>query len=114
MMDLSDGLAKDLSRLCRESGVGARIQLSDVPVADGLADVPGADSRALALSGGEDYELLVTLPADSVAAAAMDLKERFGVSLTEIGEVAEGQGLVAVEDDGSEHALVSDGWDHFA
>jgi thiamine-monophosphate kinase len=114
MMDLSDGLAKDVSRLCRESSVAARIQLSDVPVAAGLDDVPGADPRALALSGGEDYELLATMPADAVPAAAVDLKEQFGVSLSEIGGIVAGEGLVAIEDDGSEHALEPAGWDHFA
>jgi thiamine-monophosphate kinase len=114
MMDLSDGLAKDAARLCRESGVAARIHVSDVPVAPGLRDVPGADPRALALSGGEDYELLATMPPDMVATAAVELKEQFAVPLTEIGEVAQGEGVTAVEGDGSEHPLAPEGWDHFA
>src|SRR5207249_2709727 len=60
MMDISDGLALDLSRLCRESDVGAAIRLSAVPVAAGLDELAGVlsvDPLDLALSGGEDYEL---------------------------------------------------------
>jgi thiamine-monophosphate kinase len=114
MMDLSDGLARDAARLCRESGVAARIHVSEVPVAAGLAEVPGADSRALALSGGEDYELVAAMPADAVVVAAVDLKEQFGVALSDIGEIVAGKGLVAIEDDGTEHPLEPSGWDHFA
>ena len=60
-MDLSDGLPKDLSRLCDASGVGARVDLGAVPVSGPLASgaaLLGVDARSLALSGGEDYELL--------------------------------------------------------
>ncbi|MBI4259373.1 MAG: thiamine-phosphate kinase [Actinobacteria bacterium] len=117
MMDLSDGLALDLHRLCRESGVGARVRLADVPVAPQvrlLAGVLDVDPLALALSGGEDYELVATLPLDGVARARSDLDERFGVALTEVGEVVEAElGYVAVRDDGSERELEPRGWDHF-
>jgi len=107
MMDISDGLSLDLSRLLRASGVAARLELGRVPVAH-LATLEDA------LGGGEDYELLATLPdPDAVEAAAAELKEAFGVPLTEIGVVAEGDGAVAVGDDGSEHPLEPTGWDHF-
>jgi thiamine-monophosphate kinase len=114
MMDLSDGLSTDVARLCRESGVRARIHVSEVPIARGLSDVPGADPRGLALSGGEDYELLATMPAGAVAAAGVDLRERYGVSLTDIGEIGAGDGVVAIEEDGTDHPLAPEGWDHFA
>lgn len=107
MMDISDGLSLDLSRLLRASGVAARLELGRVPVAH-LATLEDA------LGGGEDYELLATLPdPDAVEAAAAELKEAFGVPLTEIGVVVEGDGAVAVGDDGSEHPLEPTGWDHF-
>lgn len=117
MMDLSDGLSRDLFRLCESSEVGARIDLGAVPVSDALASgaaLLGVDARDLALSGGEDYELLATMPADGVEAARAELRDRFGVRLSEIGEVIDGSGVVAVDADGSEVALEPSGWDHFA
>ena len=106
MIDVSDGFALDLSRLTRESEVGARVEFARVPVH------PVA-TRAEALGGGEDYELLATLPdGDSVDAARVELQERFGVSLADVGDIIE-EGLLAVEDDGQEHPLEVEGWDHF-
>ncbi len=117
MMDLSDGLAKDLSRLCLASGVGARVELAAVPVAEPLragAASLGVDALELALGGGEDYELVATLDPTDAEAARRVLDERFGVTLTTVGTIIEGEGLVAVGDDGRETPLGSKGWDHFA
>jgi thiamine-monophosphate kinase len=106
MIDISDGLTLDLSRLCAASGVGARLELEAVPVAP-------AATQAEALGGGEDYELLVTLPGDAaVTGAADELREAFGVSLTRIGVIIE-EGLVAVSSDDDESPLEPTGWDHF-
>lgn len=116
MMDLSDGLAIDLSRLCRASGVGARIELARVPVATALREAAPSlevDALELALSGGEDYELLATIDATHVEPARRELEERFGVPLTEIGVVAD-EGLVTVAPDGSVSPLEPKGWDHLA
>jgi thiamine-monophosphate kinase len=115
MMDLSDGLAKDLSRLCAASGCGARIRIDAVPVADALRSAAGplgVDPVELALSGGEDYELLATLDATAFDRARDELDERFGVTLTEVGVITD-EGLVAVGP-GGERPLESNGWDHFA
>jgi thiamine-monophosphate kinase len=107
MMDVSDGLAIDLSRLAAASGTGATVVLGDVPVAGGAT----LDD---ALDGGEDYELLATIPDDAaVEAARMELKEAFGVPLTEIGRIVDGGGLTGVEADGTERPLEATGWDHF-
>ena len=117
MMDLSDGLAKDLSRLCEASGVGARVVLAAIPVAEPLssgAAMLEVDAAALALAGGEDYELLATLPADAVDRAREELRSGFGVDLSEIGEIVAGPGLVAVDADGGTAPLEPAGWDHFA
>lgn len=116
MIDVSDGLAIDLGRLCEESGVGARVRLPDVPVAPGLVDLAtgtGVDPLDLALHGGEDYELLAALPPEAVDGARRALVERFGTRLTEIGEVVGGAGLVAVRGE-AEEPLEAAGWDHFA
>jgi len=117
MMDLSDGLTKDLARLCDASGVGARVDLGAVPVSGPLASgaaLLGVDARSLALSGGEDYELLVTMPADGVGRARAELQTGFGVDLSELGEVTEGSGLIGVDAEGRETVLEAAGWDHFA
>lgn len=117
MMDLSDGLAKDLSRLCAASGVGARIEVGDVPVAPALAhgaETLGVDPVAVALSGGEDYELLAAIPSDGYAVARVELLDAFGVDLTDVGEVVAGARVVGVNADGTEEPLAPLGWDHFA
>jgi thiamine-monophosphate kinase len=115
MMDVSDGLALDLSRLCAASGVGCRVRTFDVPVAPEvvqLASFLPVEPLELALSGGEDYELLATLPAEAVADATAAVEDRFGVRLTEVGEVIEGGALVAVDAPGAERPLEPRGWDH--
>ena len=117
MIDLSDGLVKDLARVCLASAVGARVELDAVPVAQALSDgaeTLDVDALALALSGGEDYELLATLDPDDADAAARALRERFGVTLVTIGTIIEGDGLVGVDADGREKPIEPEGWDHFA
>jgi thiamine-monophosphate kinase len=118
MMDLSDGLALDLHRMCRQSDVGARVHLDRVPVAPAVRELAGdlaADPLDLALHGGEDYELLASLPEGAVEAARERLADRFGTPLWEIGEVTETeQGVVAVTPEGREEMLEPRGWDHFA
>jgi thiamine-monophosphate kinase len=117
MMDLSDGFAKDLSRLCAESDVGARVDLAKVPVADALregAPLLDVDPVELAVGGGEDYELLATIDLTDLERARSELDERFGSTLTEVGVITERRGLIAVEADGRESPLEPKGWDHFA
>jgi len=116
MMDLSDGLAKDLSRLCEASGVGARVELARVPVAEALRRAAGfleVDPLELALGGGEDYELLGTIDLTNLERARNDLHERFGVTLTDVGVIID-DGLVEVDAEGRESPLEPKGWDHFA
>jgi thiamine-monophosphate kinase len=117
MMDLSDGLAKDLARLCAASGVGARVELDRIPIAPSLlegAPALGVDALGLAIGGGEDYELLATLDATDVERARQELEERFGTPLTEVGVVVEEPGLLAVDGSGEARPLAPSGWDHFA
>jgi thiamine-monophosphate kinase len=105
MIDVSDGLALDLSRIAEASDVGVRLRIADVPV-------DPAARRDEALTGGEDYELLATLPSDKVEPARAELRETFGVPLASIGTVID-DGLVVVDDDGAERSLEPAGWDHF-
>jgi thiamine-monophosphate kinase len=65
MIDVSDGIASDAARICERSGVAAEVQLADLPVEEGVAEVArdhGLDPLELAAAGGEDYELLFTAP----------------------------------------------------
>ena len=117
MIDLSDGLALDLGRVCEESSCGARVRLDAIPLAPGLEDLQRfgqVEPLDLALHGGEDYELLATMPPEAVESARGALRERFRIDLTEIGEITSARELIAVGDDGSEDALEPKGWDHFA
>jgi thiamine-monophosphate kinase len=92
-MDVSDGLAGDLAKLMRVSGVSADIDVTRVPLSDAACAVIAADPAAFAkaLSGGDDYEILCTVPpknVDRFRVAAMAAK----VAVTEIGTVGGGEG----------------------
>jgi thiamine-monophosphate kinase len=92
-MDVSDGLVGDLTKLCRVSQVAADIDVARVPQSDAAKVVIAADAAKLetALTGGDDYEILCTVPpakADSFRAAA----QAANVPVTEIGVLAAGEG----------------------
>ena len=87
MIDVSDGLGADAERLSAASGLGIEIEIERVPMADGVRDVAeaaGRDPVELALSGGEDYELLCALPRAALDRAA-EAAAAAGTTLTEIG-----------------------------
>jgi thiamine-monophosphate kinase len=88
MMDVSDGLAQDLTHICDESGVDAIIDFDAVPIADCVWANASSNEEALALaiSGGEDYELLLTANANDDA-ALMNLASACQLRLTRIGEI---------------------------
>jgi len=92
-MDVSDGLAGDFAKLCRVSQVAADVDVSLVPLSDAAKVVIAQDAGQLetALTGGDDYEVLCTVPADKVAsfrAAAQSAN----VAVTEIGAIKAGEG----------------------
>jgi len=92
MIDVSDGLATDARHLAEASGVELRITLERLPRARGV----GPEEAA---TGGDDYELLVTVDPERLAAASA------AVPLTVIGEVSAGAGLVLIGPDGPTAAL---------
>jgi thiamine-monophosphate kinase len=116
MMDCSDGLATDLGHICRESGVGARVDIDRVPVAAAAATTAralGRDAVSWATAGGEDYELLLTCEAGRAEALARELRRATGTALTVIGEaVADGPQVVWVGGDGRPVTLTA-GYEHF-
>ena len=108
MIDLSDGLASDLMQLCRASHCGARIYLERIPIAkqtSALAEEMHADPVVAALNGGEDYELLFTVP--------LSMQERImGLGLVDvIGHITpESTGCFLVTPDGSDIRLKAQGF----
>jgi thiamine-monophosphate kinase len=115
MMDLSDGLASDLPRLCSASGVGARVELGRLPVDEAtraLGTALGADPLDWATGGGEDYELVLTGPADAFARLARGLEDATGTPLTRVGEVVQGTGVAWLDATGRSVDVVP-GWQHF-
>jgi len=112
MMDLSDGLSTDLSRLCRASRVGARIDEKEIPAVSvpGELRARGLSSRALALHGGEDYGLLFTVSKRHVPSIPRVFG---GQRVTCIGEIVPGRSVKLVAADGGTSPLMPQGWDHF-
>ena len=116
MMDLSDGLADDVPRLCAESGVGARLHLAQVPVAEACQSVAarlGLDALSLATSGGEDYELLFTCPPQAVAIVRAAVAEATGLPVAEVGEITAEPAIIALDREDRPVPLRK-GFDHFA
>jgi thiamine-monophosphate kinase len=113
-MDVSDGLAGDFAKLCRVSKVRAAIAAARVPLSDAAKAVIAADPAMLdaALTGGDDYEIVCTVPAhraDSFRSAALAAK----VQVTDIGEVEAGEGVQFLGGDGQALVFKRTAFSHF-
>jgi thiamine-monophosphate kinase len=114
-MDLSDGIAKDLSRLARASGCGAEIDVRLLPLSAASRRVIGTDPSRMqaALAGGDDYEILAAVPLENLA-AYQTAAEAAGVPVTRVGAMTKGPEVAILGPDGRAMPLASPGWDHFA
>ena len=113
MLDLSDGLAGDARHLAAASGVQLTVELADLPVARAVvaeAERLRVTPVAFAAQGGEDYELLVTLPAGFASAEAEAFRRATGLGLTRIGAAAAGAGVRLLL--GQDEVTLA-GFDHF-
>ena len=92
-MDVSDGLAGDLAKLCRASGVAAEIEVARVPLSDAARAAIAKEPALIEtiVTGGDDYEVLACVPAGKVEALRQQASAA-GVAVTEIGTVVPGQG----------------------
>jgi thiamine-monophosphate kinase len=115
MIDISDGLSADLGHILSESRVGAMLEAQALPIVAATTEVAralGRDPVDLALYGGDDYELLFTVPAASVD-SAIALLANLGVAATRIGWIQhQRDGLRLREKGGTVRAIEARGWDH--
>lgn len=113
-MDISDGLAADLQHMCEASGCGAAVEAASIPLSDPVAKLVTDDPAlvASALTGGDDYELLLAVPAGSLA-AVFDAAAKCGTSVTEIGAFTAASALHFIDRHGHPLALAKRGFTHF-
>jgi len=111
-IDVSDGLMADLGHLVRASGVGAQLNFDEVPISENLIKLVGTEqAREMALTGGDDYELCFTAPAEL---RSQILSTDFGVMVTRIGKVtAAGAGVTLLDGNGQAIDLAATGYLHF-
>jgi len=92
-IDISDGLEQDLSHILKQSGVGASINLNDIPLSDEvLTYVQQTKDWCLPLAGGDDYELCFSVPKEKIKVVE-SIEKELDITLAKIGVVTENQGL---------------------
>jgi thiamine-monophosphate kinase len=114
-MDISDGLIKDFDRLCRVSGVGGRLEAPRVPLSDSAHAVLAAGGATLVdlMTGGEDYEVLATIPPERVGEFERRATE-VGTRVTCVGAITDARtGVIVVDAAGEAIVFTKTGWDHF-
>ena len=110
MIDISDGLSSELMHICKQSQLGCVLYEDKLPFADDMKEFAyklKTDPTACALSGGEDYELLFTVPQTDYD------QIKLNPSVSVIGYMTdEGEGKTLITRGGNKHALVAQGWNH--
>ncbi len=118
MLDVSDGVGSDIKRICDESCVGAEILLNRLPVSKQLVsafphfNLRGLSVYDLALSGGEDYELMFTVKPEKAKSLEDKYKKRFKQKISPVGVITSGKKVVAISKSGEKKPITS-GYNHF-
>ena len=115
MIDLSDGLASDLRHICRASGVGALLEADKIPLSPALRTAAvqlNTSPLQLALTGGEDYQLLFSVPKDLAAKMETRVVKQFKRPVYSIGEIISGQ-KIFIQYSKRVRILREKGFDHF-
>ncbi|MFN5184087.1 MAG: thiamine-phosphate kinase [Bacteroidota bacterium] len=111
MIDISDGLASEIIHICKESGTGCNLYEEKIPIDTQTMERAfqfNLDPSICALSGGEDYELLFTVPIDQYDKIANN------PDITVIGHITDkNSGMNFITKDGKQHQLTAQGWDAF-
>jgi thiamine-monophosphate kinase len=113
-MDLSDGLMKDLGRMCRAAGVGAQVSAADLPLSPAVRRALAAEPARIrdVVAAGDDYEILAAvLPA--VCADFEMAARQAGVAVTRVGEITSAREVRVLDAQGVPLAPARSGWDHF-
>jgi thiamine-monophosphate kinase len=105
-IDISDGMLNELELVCKASHVGAKLQLNNVPMNDEI-------STALAITGGEDYELLFTLPDKFINQIDL-LSKKHNCPITQIGKITDTNVVEIYQGNQSFPYPKYSGYDHFA
>jgi len=118
MLDVSDGILSDLGHICAASRVGSALELAMIPISRACRDVAraaGVNSEDWALTGGEDYQLLFTVPPADVEAIQRLLNTGTGATATVVGHIESAAGVITVvrPDGTAEPCTGAGGWDHF-
>jgi thiamine-monophosphate kinase len=114
MIDISDGLSSDLHHLCTESGVGATIDSASLPLDENVKHLCGRralDPLALALHGGEDFELLFTVAPENISRLPKCVD---GVPISHIGEITADPRVIRIREKNHEWDLPAQGFQHFS
>jgi thiamine-monophosphate kinase len=115
MIDVSDGFLLDLSRISQEYGLGAEIILDNLPLSDEYLNYYSKfseDLYELALSGGEDYELLFTSPSENLE-KIMLLADETGIRITRLGSITSNPEIVLFDKKGMKKEITKQGYIHF-
>ncbi|MEW5705991.1 MAG: thiamine-phosphate kinase [Actinomycetota bacterium] len=116
MEDISDGLASEIKHICEASLVGARLFMNKIPIAKGVesvASLTGEKAIDIALSGGEDYELVFTAPKE-LELEIVESLAKIGTKVTVVGEIVNSsEGISIIDWSGSKKPLDISGYTHF-
>lgn len=111
-IDISDGLLADLGHILDASTCAAKLEVDKLPYSEALSKVDAGTRHRYQLSGGDDYELLFTIPVASRDKIAQWCRQ-LNISLSVIGEVLEGSGIQCIQSNGEPYSIEYAGFEHF-